>query len=228
MSNKVRTKKIVKIQKKLTLDESVKTIGDRVDRFMKAMDAKMGELVQKHNDQAAAIGDLQKVQQQIATFAASEFGKVLGQQQAIAMELGKSIDHLDVNVLALAEVSKEVFGQFQQLDYILQNGAVVDGKLITDIPDTAIPEIKDGATKWHTDVVSAAFKTVVERRQAEETNRAKAAAQVQEEALQAAIDRDEAAKAENELRAAESASIISQGAGGSGVDIPVGADVYGG
>jgi hypothetical protein len=54
--------------------------------------------------------------QRVTEFTAAEIGKNQAQFQLITDEYGRSISMMDLNVLALAEIMKEVFGQLAQVD----------------------------------------------------------------------------------------------------------------
>lgn len=231
MSKRNKQKKIV-VTKKVPDTEAFKLISEKVDRFAESMRSKMEEVIAKHNALAGEIEGVKKLQQQFMMFTAQEFGKATAQQQAIASELGSTIDHLDVNVLSLAEVMKEVFGQLQQIDFIFQNAKVVtppEGgyKLDVDvIKDADVPDIKEGAQKWFDTVVGAAFKTIQERRAEEQRVAEENARKAKEEAERAEKDKTEKELIEKEL--ARDSGVQQIGAGGLGADIPEGADVFGG
>lgn len=230
MSKHNKQKKIV-VTKKVPDTEAFKLISEKVDRFGDSMRSKMEELIAKHNALAGEIEGIKKLQQQFMMFTAQEMGKATAQQQAIASELGSTIDHLDVNVLSLAEVMKEVFGQLQQIDHIFQNAKVVsaEGGYALDvdvIKDADVPGIKEGAQKWFDTVVASAFKTIQDRRAEEQRVAEENARKAKEEAERAAKDKSEKELVEKEL--ARESGVQQIGAGGLGADIPEGADVFGG
>lgn len=185
------------------------------------------ELIKKHNTMVEQIAEIQKTQQQIAKFAATEFGKMLAAQEAFRLRVNESIGHLDNNVLATAEMVKEVFGQLSQVDLLL-------GKLGTKtevgltLTDEETAHVKTQAEEWYTSVMSASFAAVRERLLKEAEEHAAAAQKAKEEAEKAEADKSEVERVEQELQRASTDDRIPQFSGGEGADIPEGADVFGG
>ena len=224
MSNKEKKKRVVKVVRH-SFEGGIEQVLD----IVKGQNAKIVELIDKHNEIAKAQVESEKRQQQIAIFSAQEFGKLLAQQQGIANEVGKSIDHLDMNVLATAEILKEVFGQFAQIDELLKRTG--GSGISLDLSESETEDIKTKALTWFKDVVSSSFQIVRARRDAEEKARMEALQAEKEAAEKAVADKTEAEKVESELLAAQAVDrgIQAVGAqGGPGAPIPEGADVFGG
>jgi hypothetical protein len=239
MSNKIRKKVITKVVKKLELDESVQHLEKRISAFTTAVEAKQSEIIAKHNELAKGFNDIAARQQEIANFAATKIGELLGQlqmlaaqQEVIVQQYGRSINHLDVSQLAYAEVLKEVFGQLAQEDVLIARlaGTVTS----TEFSEADIAEVKARSSELYTEVVTAAFASVNKKRAEEEAAYAekKAAEQAAKEAAEkAAQDKTEAQTAEQALLDAAQAdrAVQTVGAtGGQGATIPDGANVFGG
>jgi hypothetical protein len=224
--NKPKKKRVVKIVKH-SFEGGIEQILD----IVKDQSTKIKELVAKHNEMAEKLAETEKRQQQIAIFSAQEFGKLMAQQQHIATEFSKSIEHIDMNVLATAEILKELFGQLVQADRFIKkvaNGATLE------LSEDEIGEVKKEAMEWFQTTVASAFKTVREKREAEDKARLEElekAKKEAEEAAKAAVDSK--AEAETSEKALQDAAIQERnvqtvGAGGPGADIPEGAEVFGG
>lgn len=225
MSSKPRKKRVVKVIRH-NFEGGVEQLLDRLKSFGEAWEKKQNELVAKHNELAKAIQEVQAGQQKIAVFAAQEVGKLLAQQQVLARELGKSIDHLDLNVLASAEILKEIFGQLTQIDTLFNKWQAESGKTI-EVAEADIEVIKKQAEDWFKDVTASAFRTIQQRREEEEKARLEAEQKAKEEAEKAAKDKAEAEAVEQEMLKGE-AGVQQVGAGGPGSEIPDGAEVFGG
>lgn len=135
-----------------------------------------------------------------------------------------SIDQLDNNVLCTANVLREVFGQFSQIDEILRK-ASIDTEVNVEV-------VREKASKWFADVVAAGFKkTALDKQRAAEIARAReAAAKAAVEALEKekAAETTEQAAVETELKAAESPSLSTPTTVGAGSEYPKGAQIFGG
>lgn len=213
MSNKLRVKKIIKKVVTHNFDDSVKHLIDKVDRFGASWEAKHNEVIEKFNQMANSVELLKEMQQKIATFAAGEFGKLAAQQQMVVQQFGNSLEHLDMNVLATAEILREVFGQLSQVDDVLKR---VSPDIEMD--DEKIESLKAQATEWMREVTSAAFIVVQQRKVAEESTR-----KVAEESATQKIEME---TIEKELAATTGIQQVLS-TGGQGSDIPEGADVFG-
>jgi len=222
----MKKKRVVKIVKH-SFEGGVEQILDLV----KNQGSKIKELIAKHNELAESIVGTEKRQQQIAIFSAQEFGKLMAQQQHVAAEFSKSIEHIDTNVLATAEVLKEIFGQLSQIDRFikkLSNGANLE------LTESEVEEVRKEGAQWFQDNVTAAFKRVRERSEEEERTRLEELEKAKKEAEIAAKtaveEKKEAEAAEKALQDAviQERSVQAVGAGGPGADIPEGAEVFGG
>lgn len=229
MSNKLRVKKRVSVHH--DYHESVKVLLDRQESFTKAMDAKMKELVDRHNNMAAHLDAQEKLIKQVFSAAAINVGSLDAKLQQLSNECDKSLSGIDRNVLAVAEILKEVFGQFQQLDFFLHKLAA-PSQIALEASSDELATIRSEATKWYDEVVSSAFAKVQQRFVELEQERMRKATEEQEakeRAEKAARDQEEADQVGQELKRADALdrSVIAM-AGGPGADIPEGADIFGG
>lgn len=188
------------------------------------------EIAEKHNDLATQLVALEGFAKNTAAFAASEIGKLGGMSQRHFNDIDRSMNAVDLNVLALAELSKEVIGQLTQVDVlitrlhssikVLLSGSVTDlddtipsgsVKLITpsdiqkfkevlELSSVDVLEIKANAEKWYNDLVASAFKLVQARVEAEDKARQEKEAAAAQEAKEAA---EKAAADEAETKAVE-------------------------
>jgi uncharacterized protein YdcH (DUF465 family) len=198
--------------------------------IVKGQNEKIKELVAKHNEMAEKLVETEKRQQQIAIFSAQEFGKLMAQNQHVATSFANSIEHIDLNVLATAEVLKELFGQLTQVDRFIKK--VANGTDL-DLTEAELTEVKTEAEGWFKDTVASAFKAVLEKREAEDKARLAELERAKKEAEVAAKATVEAkTEAETVEKALGDAAIQERGiqtvAGGPGADIPEGASVFGG
>jgi hypothetical protein len=219
----------------------LKGIGD----IVKAV----GEVQDRHNDLAAHIVAVEGLAKNTASFAASEIGKLGGMSQHHFNELDQTVNAIDINVLALAEVSKEVIGQLTQVDSLIGRlHLAVDAALCATVPgsnhnnfrkalelaESDIYTIKVNAEKWYGDLVASAFKTVRERISAQDATRrekeAAAAQEAKEAAEKAAADEAEGKAVQAELQKANTDDLTVAAAisGGVGSPFPDGAEIFGG
>lgn len=104
------------------LDEIIKfktAVATDVGQFKIDVIKAVKEIADRHNDLAAHLAALEGIVNNTAAFAASEIGKLGGMSQRHFNELDKSVNAIDLNVLALAELSKEVIGQLSQVDVLI-------------------------------------------------------------------------------------------------------------
>lgn len=205
------------------------------------------EIADKHNEMAAHVSAVEALAKNAATFAASELGKMGGNVQQHLSILGQATHNIDLNVLALAELTKEVVGQLTQVDTIfkklggklkllLGNNPAVQLKIdeAFDLSAEEISHVKAEAVKWYSDMVAFSFKTVQERLAKEDREREEqeaAAAQAAKEAAEAQeAAATEAQIVEAELKKAnlDDMSVAAHTSGGSGSPYPDGADIFGG
>jgi hypothetical protein len=224
--NKPKKKRVVKIVKH-NFEGGIEQILD----IVKAQGEKVKELVTRHNAIVENVAEVEKRQQQIAMFSAQEFGKLMAQQQHIATEFSKSISHIDLNVLATAEILKEIFGQLSQVDRFIKklaNGANIE------LTESEVEEVKKEGVEWFQDNVNTAFKLVRDRCEAEEQARLNELEKAKKEAEIAAKttvgEKKEAEDVEKALQEAviQERCIQTVGAGGPGANIPEGAEIFGG
>lgn len=183
---------------------------DKAVAIIEKLEAKVNEVVKRHNE-------LAEQQQKLGQFVAMEFGKLGAMYQLAINQITESIEHLDLNVLATAEIVKELFAQTYQL--------------IAHVSPVQLGEEAVAAAQAQFDaMVASAFEKVQKLRAEEEEKRQADALKAKEEAAKAAKeaqDKTEAERAEAELQKA-AAPDLAPVAGGPGVDAPEGADVFGG
>ena len=176
----------------------------------------VSEVQAKHNDLAAHIVAVEGIAKNTAAFSASEIGKIGGASQRHFNDLDRSVNAVDLNVLALAELAKEIIGQLTQIDVLftrlhsatgillagsvaglddsLPSGCVkpitpddvLEFRKALEISGVEVTEIKTNAEKWYGDLVASAFKTVRERMEAEDAARRAKEAALAQEAKEAA------------------------------------------
>lgn len=210
------------------------------------------EVVEKHNGLAAAIAAQEQVLKQIAGFTASELGKFQGETVSRFNTIARSLGGMDLNILALAEMAKEIVGQLTQTDTLFKklHKAVADisvdhmtneksqtYSVALELTEAEIAEVKSSALEWYQDLVSSSFKKAQERADAQEKEALEKEAKEKAAALEAAVKAEEAAAnkteketVESELKAASEAerSIVTDKSGGPGSAYPEGADIFGG
>lgn len=198
------------------LDEIIKlkaAVVTDIGKFKIDIIQAVKEIADKHNNLAAHISAVEGVVNNTAAFAASEIGKLGGLSQRHFNALDQSVNAIDLNVLALAELSKEVIGQLTQVDVLITRLHSATKTLLSGtfsgLADTAqvkqlvpadilrfkevlefsaveVIEIKTTAEKWYSDLVASAFKTVRARIDAEDKARQEKEAVLAQEAKQAA------------------------------------------
>lgn len=202
---------------------------DQVTKVAARQDGKIAELIKKHNDLAAAIAAQEQVIKQMAGFTASEMGKFQGETAKHVSILARSVDGIDLNVLALAEMAKEIIGQLTQIDTVFKNlhartrtilanshAALSDDGQVRqltaedltafnkalELSEEEIAKVRSDATDWYKNLVSSAFKTVQEKRAQAEKEALEAEAKAKAE-VEAATAKAEEEKKESEVVNAE-------------------------
>lgn len=170
------------------------------------------EWAEKHNQLAKSVESIFKM-------ATAELGKVWSNQQGLA----DSLDHMDLNVLAIAEINKNIYRRLTEHEAKL--------KKLEELADTPLLS-QDLADAWdaeYKEEIKKAFTIVLERRAKEDAARAEAREREKREAAAAEEAKKEAERAEEELRRAESEGLVRDAAsGGQGASIPDGAQIFGG
>ena len=229
---------------------------DKLAKFEMGWSTKQGELVAKHNELAAQITAVEGVVKNIAAYTAAELGKFQGIVVGQIQQVGQALAGLDLNILALAEIQKEVFGQLTQIDAVLQRmhsttkKIMVDSKISIDgqpvnplteqdirdfknaleFAQSDIEEIKDRAHTWFQELTTSAFKTVRDRLE-KEAEEARAKAEEEQKAKEAAEKTAaETTSVEQECKDAllNEKTTIAAPTGGPGTDYPEGAEIFGG
>lgn len=180
--------------------------------------ALQGQLQKFANEWALKINKQAAVLEEFFKNTAESFGKVWANQQGIA----ESVDQIDLNVIALAEMQKIVFENNARLSAILKTLSPEE----TKVDEEAV--VVDGKASFEA-AMAKAFGIVNERRAADRKEREAEFHRQVEEQRKAAEAKSEAERAEAALVAAEAEGLsgVSQ-TGGDGVVLPEGATVFGG
>jgi hypothetical protein len=231
MSNKLRQKKVIKRTVKHDYESSVKILVEKQDALTHAFENKMKEMATKHNSMAAAVQACEDLMKRVVAAVSSEIGQMMGRMQVISQECDRTLTGMDRNVLALAEISQEVFGQLSQVDFFLRKLAGT-ANMSLDTTETEAGAIKEEAVRWYKEVTVAAFERVSEtlEKDAQERVAQQAAEQTaKEEAEKAALEVEEQDRVEEEMKnATREERSVAATLGGPGVAIPDGVDVFGG
>jgi hypothetical protein len=198
---------------------------DEMAKFEAGMSAKMAELVAKHNEITAKQAALEGALKNIASAIGNQFAVLFADRDVRDKEYAGALSGLDLNILALAEMMKEVFCQLRKTDVYIDN----DGSPSNE----AVEKIKEEGEKWMEEVTKSAFKVVQDRLTAEaEVRKAafEAEKKAKEEAAKAEVEKTEAQSVEAELRNAETVdrAVVAATSGGGGSVYPEGAEIFGG
>lgn len=207
-------------------------VAHRVLDAVAKIENKQREIAQKHNDMAAQLAAMEGLTKQIAAFTASELGKIGGTLQRQIRSIGEATNAIDVNVLALAEVLKEIISYITQIDYSLSAFRVTGNNSDIEINSAMFAVIKETASNRYKELVAASFKVVQDRLDQEDKERqAKeiAEAQLAKEAAEKASAIEESKRIETELQRAHLAerAIVPSVSGGAGSPFPQGAQIFG-
>lgn len=207
---------------------------DKIVKFEASQQAKMGELIAKHNSMAAQINAQEAIMKNMAAWIAQELGKAQGTHQGQIRLLRDSIGGMDLNVLALAEVCREMIGQFTQVDTVLKKLHASVEKILIDnrhgdasgrlveltqedikgfrdilaLSEAEIDTVKKDAQDWYADLLKASFKIAKDRIDeglAQEKAAAEAEQAAKEAADKAVVDAEESKVVEAELQNASAA-----------------------
>lgn len=221
---------------------------DTLRKFEAQWVGKQNEMIKKHNDQQAQIAALEAVIKNVATFAATEVAKANGTAQRQIHALMEQGDKIDMNVLVLAELAKEMIGQLTQIDALFQRlhegtkkalgppttEALQEFDNALELAEADVAKIKEDATNWYHELVASSFKVVRQRltdeakaREEKATEQAKAAKEAAEKA-QAALDESQRVESELKKAAEGDRSLTPTTSGGPGTVFPEGADIFGG
>lgn len=168
----------------------------------------LGEVNRLLDERFAGIN---KTLKDVSTFCA----QAVGQNQAQIMVMSESIDKLDTNVLCMADVLQEVFGQLTQIEHMLRVGIEESQVLVPDSQGKKLAEridpeqIRAEAKEWFQRTVAHGFQTVAKKKTEENQRRQEAAARAKAEAEKKAAEANEAARVEAELKKAETPEIIA-------------------
>lgn len=188
------------------------------------------ELITKHNEMGAGIHALEQLVNQVAGFTASELGKFQGTSEQHIKQLARSLSGMDINLLALAEIAKEIIGQLTQVDSIFKKthsatknllsnmfGALNDdgqAKMMTpemieefktalELSETEIATVRVEAEAWYKRLVASSITKVHDQIDAHDKAAAELEAKQKAEAEAAALQAEEAEKAKGEKETVE-------------------------
>lgn len=184
-----------------------------------------GEVVEKHNNLAAAQVAHDQVLKQVAGFTASELGKTQGNVSII----GRSLEGIDRNVLALAELSREIIGQLTQVDALFKKLKQYDARIEVELTAEEVATIKADAEKWHKELLKSAFAAADRRIEEQRTEALQNDAAAKAAAEQAAVE-SQKMTVESELKNAmvSDRTSVALTSGGPGSEFPEGAEIFGG
>lgn len=209
-SGLTRRKREEREKKKVSgVEAAIASIAGQVQKFINEWSSKFNKL-------SVAVDTINKL-------ATTEIGRIWANEQRIV----DSIDHMDINVLAVAELNKKIYARFARHDSMFEKLETLAQKAGFSLKDDV--DVAAVAEALYSEEVKAAFTTVFDRRKAEDALRKEAMEKAAVEAKAAAEAKTEAEKAEVALREAEAPQAIEDlTAGGKGADIPEGAEVFGG
>lgn len=199
---------------------------DLLVRRMSGLETKQAEIIAKHNELAAQIGSIEELFGKLTAAITGQFGNLEAYTQGNFDRIGRSLGGMDMNILSLAEVVKEVYGHMSQFSTLLtRTGADLK------IEEEEMGTIKEAALQWYQNNVASAFRKV--RKDMEEADKAAQAEQekAKKEAEEASKAKTEAETIEQELRNAETVDrgiSLTPVSGGGGAEFPPGAEIFGG
>lgn len=177
----------------------------------------VGQMQKFINEWTEKFNALGKQVDAVFKIATTEVGKIWANEQRMV----ESIDHIDVNILSLAELNKQLVKRLHTQNEII--------KKLCEMAELEMPAVDEAASKTeYEELMKAAFAVVLERRQKEDEERKAAREKEALEAKAAEDAKTEAEKAEKALKEAETEFVTDLGAGGKGSEIPEGAQVFGG
>lgn len=147
------------------------------------------------------------------------------------------IEKLDINIQVISKMLKDLYGRLEQVDVVLKRPAVMDGQNIGfdfEMSDQELEVLKGARDTTFQDIMAESFKIVHEERKAALEQRRKEAEEAAEEAEEAkkaqaaAVEVVESEAAKEALEEAERPNLVQEPGGPGEVDIPEGADVFGG
>lgn len=222
-TKKSRPKKRVAVVRH-SFEGGIDEILDRLRQHADHYNKKLNEVVAAHNAISEHLTKIEAVQQNIARWVSTEFGKSLAEQKMFGNSVADAVTHVDNNVMALSEVVREVFGQLTQIDRFFKKVTGPDNT--PKLTDEEVEDVKAEATDWYRQVTETSFATVQRMREVDEQIRMEKVQQAKEATERAA---SEANSAEQELRRAAFDDLgVQQFTGGVGAEYPDGADVFGG
>lgn len=231
MSTNRRVKRGIKKVIVKNENEGIQDLINRQRTLTANVDKTMTEMVEKHNNMAAKNQAIEELMSKVVTLTAGQLGQLEAKQHAVNIEFDRSMAGIDRNVLALAEMTKELFGHIAQADQFFKRLAAA-ANISLALTDEQSAQLREEAAKWYHDVTVSAFETVrlrLEEDQKERSRQAEAELLAKQEAEKAAKDLSEADRMMAGFQQAEGMdrAMVAQ-LGGSGSDIPEGADVFGG
>lgn len=212
------------------LDEAVKTkaalIAD-IGKFKMEVINAVKDIMEKHNAVAAQAAAHDQMIQNVVGFVAGKLGEANGGLEARFISIAKSIRGVDVNVLAIGEMLKELVGQLTQIDALISNlhkqtsnllssnwsALSEDGKYkqlteedfvaykkALELSADDVADIKSNAETWYKELLTSAFRSAQESMRDQERAADAAYEAEQKRAKEAA---EKAAAAQREQQALE-------------------------
>ena len=207
-----------------------RSTDDRLAQFGRDWSAKQYELVQKHNELAKQIQELNQKQNAISVLMGRS-------HQEIWQQVGGAMERQDLNIVAMAELLKELVAQNLVLEAeiaLVKSAVGVAVNFNDQLSDDKLEELKVKAEETYKELMATAFGKAhmkIEKDRAVAIAAAEKAQAEQAAAAKAQAETGEQDRAEAELKAAaERDRGIQQvsSMGGPGAEIPEGADVFGG
>lgn len=191
-------------------EERAKKRAGIIEKTLSSGQGQIQKFINEWTDKHNKLGQMVDAVFKIAT---TEIGKIWGNQQNFT----ESIDHIDLNVLALSELNKKLY---RHLHTLMKDA---EGKMETE------EAAASAADAFYKKDMADAFAIVIARKNKENEEREAKRKAAEAEAKLAAAAKTEAEKAEKALKEAENEMIVDATmSGGRGSEIPEGADVFGG
>jgi hypothetical protein len=141
------------------------------------------------------------------------------------------IEKLDINIQVISKMMKDIYGRIGQVDVVMERS---DIEFDLEMSNMELEAIKAARDTLFQDVMTESFRIVHEERKASIEQRRKEAEKAAEEAEEAkeaqaeAIEVSESEGAQKALEEAERPTLIKEPGGPGEVEIPEGAEVFGG
>lgn len=185
-----------------TMTKDDRSLKDLLLGFAADWETRQKELVEKHNSMASQLAAMEHLIKQVANFSAAEIGKMMAKLNIYFQSVDGTLHHHDVNIIAMSEILKEIFGQITQIDLVFRKAGMSPVLLDEDVEN-----IKKEATEWFQATTISAFQKadeIVQAQQKEAAEKREALeATLAAEKEKAAADKAEAERMEAEFQASE-------------------------